>query len=344
MIKRRDDCRADNGPADPAGDAPAEPANDRPADEDPDEDSAGAAPVPPTDVDPEALRRLRIVEHQDPHLDADLAAWHATGPPARPMIAILGDVTVRAPGTPPSTRPNWFTEVLVYLSLHPAGVTASKAAHDLWPDGYRISPATLRHAFFGARRWAGKGLGGDPAASYVSGMQHDGSYRLRGHLLDWDLFRRLRKRGQARHTAGHPGAVTDYEAALGLVRGPVLNGLRPGGYAWLNNHDQRHDLQIPGFIVDTAHELVDIALAAGDTTTARRAAEQARMVDSDVAYDRPLIDLMRIAHAEDNQSELELHASVLLDARGFDVPEELAPDSFTVLNELLPAGPRRPKP
>ena len=53
---------------------------------------------------------------------------------------------------------------------------------------------------------------------------------------------------------------------------------------------------------------------------------------------------MRIAHAEDNHSELELYASVLLDARGFDVPEELAPDSFTVLNELLPAGPRRTRP
>ena len=37
-------------------------------------------------------------------------------------------------------------------------------------------------------------------------------------------------------------------------------------------------------------------------------------------------------------------AAVLLDARGFDVPEELAPDSFAVLNELLPAGPRRPRP
>jgi hypothetical protein len=124
----------------------------------------------------------------------------------------------------------------------------------------------------------------------------------------------------------------------------VLSGLRPGGYAWLNNHDQRHDLQIPGFLVDAAHELVDIALAAGDTATARRAAEQARMVDVDVVYDRPLIDLMRVAHAEDNRSELELYASVLLDARGFDVPEELAPDSFTVLNDRLPAGPRRPNP
>ncbi|MDN5750059.1 MAG: bacterial transcriptional activator domain-containing protein, partial [Pseudonocardia sp.] len=295
-------------------------------------------------ADPDAARRLAIVDHQDPHLDDDLTAWHGTGPPSVPMIAILGEPAVRAPGQLPTARPSWFAEVLVYLALHPVGVTTAKAVTDLWSDGQRIRPATIRHALYGARRWAGGGLGGDPDATFVSGMQNDSSYRLRGHLLDWDLFRRLRKRAQARHAAGHPGAVPDYTAALALIRGPVFSGLRPGGYAWLNNHDQRHDLQIPGFIVDTAHELVDIALAAQDTVLARRAAEHARMVDIDVAFDRPLIDLMRIAHAEDNRSELEMYATVLLDARGFEVPEELAPDSFAVLNELLPAGPRRPRP
>ncbi|MGD9990531.1 BTAD domain-containing putative transcriptional regulator [Pseudonocardia sp.] len=315
--------------------------------EDDDEDDVGPGLVVPhrheQQVNAEAVRRLAIVDHQDPRLDDDLAAWHDTQPPEVPMIAILGEPTVRAPGTVPRARPSWFAEVLVYLSLHPAGVTAAKAATDLWPDGHRISPATVRHAFYGARRWAGRGLGGNPDTPFVSDMQNDSTYRLRGHLLDWDLFRRLRKRGQARHEAGHPDAIADYEAALALIRGPVLSALRPGGYAWLNNHDQRHDLQIPGFIIDTAHELVDIALATGDIGLARRAAEQARTVDVDVAFDRPLTDLMRIAYAEDNRSELELYAAVLLDARGFDVPEELAPDSFAVLNELLPAGPRRPR-
>lgn len=305
-----------------------------------DDTAPGAVPV-----DPRALQRLAVADHQDPCLDEDLAAWQATtGTPTVPMVAILGEPGVRAPGPPPATRMSWFTEVLVYLALHPAGVTAQSAATDLWPDGHRISPATIRHAFYGARRWSGRGLNGDPGASFVSDMGHDSTYRLRGHLLDWDLFRRLRKRAQARRDAGHAGAAADYEAALALIRGPVLTPLRPGGYAWLNNHDQRHDLQIPGFIVDAAHELVDLALAAGDTATARRAAERARLVDVDVAFDRPLTDLMRVAHAEDNRSELELYAAVLLDARGFDVPEELAPDSFSVLHELLPHGPRRSPP
>ncbi|BBG00451.1 MULTISPECIES: LysM peptidoglycan-binding domain-containing protein [Pseudonocardia] len=298
---------------------------------------------PEPSADPGAARLLATVDHQDPHLDDDLTAWLDTGQPSVPMIAILGEPAVRAPGPFPTARPSWFAEVLVYLALHPLGVTTAKAVTDLWSDGRRISPGTIRHALYGARRWAGQGYGGDPEATFVSGMQNDSSYRLRGHLFDWDLFRRLRKRAQARHAAGHAGAVDDYSAALALIRGPVFSSLRPGGYAWLNNHDQRHDLQIPGFIVDTAHELVDIALAAQDTALARRAAEHARMVDIDAAFDRPLVDLMRIAHAEDNRAELEMYATVLLDARGFDVPEELAPDSFAVLHDLLPAGLRRPR-
>ncbi|OZM77259.1 LysM peptidoglycan-binding domain-containing protein [Pseudonocardia sp. MH-G8] len=298
-----------------------------------------AAVTPPPD--PQAARRLTIVEQQDPDLDRDLARWSSEGPPDVPLVGILGEPVVRAPGQFPSVRPSWFTEVLVYLSLHPLGVTMQTAMTDLWPDGHKIDPATVRHAFYGARRWAGRGLDGDPERAFVSDMQSDNTYRLRGHLLDWDLFRRLRKRAQARHAAGHDGAVDDYEAALGLIRGPVLSALRPGGYAWLNNHDQRHDLQIPGFLVDAAHELVDIALAAGDLALARWAAEIARTVDVDVVFDRPLTDLMRIAHAEDRPSEMERYAAILLDARGFDVPEELPPETFAVLNELLPHGPRR---
>jgi Bacterial transcriptional activator domain/LysM domain len=319
-----EDMREDGGLADP----PTEPA---PED-----------PVEP--VDPQARRRLEIVERQDPQLDDDLARWHATDDPDRPLIAILGRPEVRSPGLTPPSRRSWFTEVLVYLCLHPAGVDVHKALVDLWPDGANLDVSTIRHAFYGARRWAGRGLNGNPDTAFVSDMLADNTYRLRGHLLDWDLFRRLRKRAQARRAADDPQAVADYRAALELIRGPVFSALRPGGYAWLNNHDQRHDLQIPGYLVDAAHELVDIALAEGDTDTARWAAETARSIDVDAVFDRPLTDLMRVAAAEDQTSELERYAAILLDARGFEVPEELPPETFAVLNALLPAGPRRRPP
>ena len=247
---------------------------------------------------------------------------------------------MRAPGERPRTRAAWFTEILVYLALHPGGVSQDKVLTDLWPDGNQINIATVRSSLYGARRWAGRGLDGDPDRSFVSDLNHDQTYRLRGHLLDFDLFRRLRKRAQARHAARHPGAIEDYRAALRLVRGPVLSGLRPAGYAWLNNHDQRHDLQIPGYLVDTAHELVDIALTAADTALARWAAETARALDIDAIFDRPLTDLMRVAHAEGQTSEMERYARMLLDAREADIIEDLPPETFTVLDQLMPAGPR----
>ena len=299
-------------------------------------DNADRAAEP---VSPEARRRLEIVERQDPELDDDLATWQLDAPP-RPLVGVLGEPNVRAPGERPRTRAAWFTEILVYLALHPAGVSQDKVLTDLWADGNRINVATVRSSLYGARRWAGRGLDGDPDRSFVSDLNHDQTYRLRGHLLDFDLFRRLRKRAQARHTAHHPGAIADYQAALRLVRGPVLSGLRPSGYAWLNNHDQRHDLQIPGYLVDTAHELVDIALAAGDTGLARWAAETARALDVDAIFDRPLTDLMRVAHAEGHTSQMERYARMLLDAREADIIEDLPPETFTVLDQLMPAGPR----
>ena len=236
------------------------------------------------------------MQRQDPELDDDVATWQLEDPP-QPLVAVLGEPVVRAPGERPNSRVAWFTEILVYLALHPAGVSQNKVLTDLWPDNNQVAVGTVRTSLSGARRWAGRGLGGDPDRSFISDLNHDQTYRLRGHLLDFDLFRRLRKRAQARHAAHHPGAITDYQAALRLVRGPVLFGLRPTGYAWLNNHDQRHDLQIPGYLVDTAHELVDLALAHGDTELARWAAETARSLDVDGIFDRPLTDLMRVAHA-----------------------------------------------
>ena len=115
----------------------------------------------------------------------------------------------------------------------------------------------------------------------------------------------------------------------------------------MNNHDQRHDLQIPGYLVDTAHELVDLALTNGDTELARWAAETARSLDIDGIFDRPLTDLMRVAHASGHTSQMERYARILLDAREADIIEDLPPETFTVLNELMPAGPRparRPPP
>ncbi len=77
-------------------------------------------------VDPAAQRRLLLVERQDPDLDEDLAAWQDSAPPTRPMIAILGEPALRAPGTAPEKRRSWYLEVAVYLALRPIGLDRDK--------------------------------------------------------------------------------------------------------------------------------------------------------------------------------------------------------------------------
>src|SRR5207342_3335558 len=138
-----------------------------------------------------AQQRLALVGVQDPDLDNDLARWHDQDTaPLVPMIGILGEPTVRAPGPPPPYRQPWNIEVLVYLALHPHGVSPDKARTDLWPEGRRVELNAVRHAMHGARKWAGLDRRVDPPVAFVSPVRGDGRYRLRGHLLDWELFQR----------------------------------------------------------------------------------------------------------------------------------------------------------
>jgi len=296
-------------------------------------------------ANPGPERTLLRAELNDPDLDADLDRWRSAEPPSRPLIAILGEPEMRAPGVRPNRRVPWLLEVALYLALHPQGVDRDKISTDLWPEGRNIQPPTIRRAIAEVRAWAGQDISTDPPTDFVPPISSSGTdrYRMFGQLCDWDLFRRLRKRAQARHAAGHhTEAITDYQAALSLVRGPVLRPIRERGYAWLRNPDQHHDSIVPAFIIDAAHELVDLALERDDLPLARSAAETARLVDPDLTFDRPFTDLMRVAHAEGNLAEMREHADLLLAERDFEVGEDLPPESFAVFNALFPHGLRTP--
>ena len=103
-----------------------------------------------------------------------------------------------------------------------------------------------------------------------------------------------------------------------------------------------------GFIIDTAHDLVDLILAradldTGDLDLARSAATTAQTVDPDRTSDRPFTDLMRIAHAAGDLDEMRTHAELLLAERDFEIGEDLPPGSFAVFNELFPPRPPPPR-
>ena len=120
----------------------------------------------------------------------------------------------------------------------------------------------------------------------------------------------------------------------------MLHPQRPRGYTWLAEPDQQHELLIPGYVIDTAHDLVELALTEHDHTLAHQAVQVALLIDRDRTSERPLVDQMRVLHAQGNLAEAERAAAQLLTLTEVDVPEELQPDTFRAVNELFPQGVR----
>lgn len=222
-------------------------------------------------VVPEPLRQT--VEDADPTLDDDVAAWFSEECPL-PRLALLGPVAARAHGTivpAIAKRKPYFVELLAYLALHPEGKTGNAVA-----DAFSISSSRARTDLGHLRDW----LGTDPrtgrlhlpvaAASRTYEQTGVKTYQVDDVLVDVDLFRRLRARGEARGAEG----IVDLTTALRLVAGLPFDHLRDRGWSWLLDGDRLHET-IGCSIVDTAHIVVLDALAKGDLSTARNAAETA---------------------------------------------------------------------
>lgn len=257
-------------------------------------DLAQLAPLVPATV-------RRQVEAADPTLDADLAVWRAgTGP----RLRLLGPVEARvgATGKPAAAakRKAFFTEILAFLALHPNGVTTDQLA-----DALGTEPAHVRVHVSKVRTWLGTDPStGEPylpeATKSPAGLARGlGLYQTVGVLVDVDLFRRLRSRGQAR---GGSDGETDLRTALELVRGEPFTGLRPAGWSWLAE-GERVDQHMVCAIVDVAHTVTIANLHAGDLTAARQAAEIAHRAAP--AEDTPVLDLAAVAAAEGHLHEAD---------------------------------------
>jgi len=164
-------------------------------------------------------------------------------------------------------------------------------------------------------------------------------YRL-ARLLDLDLFRRLRKRADARAAAGDPvGAQRDLLAALTLIRGPVLSETTRDAYAWLATSDPAGVQHAPLMVIAAAHQLVEIAMEEGDLDLARMAADIAYRVDP--SEELPQCDLIRIAHRAGDDLGALMWARQLLATNGVEIPADLPNfDSFQVVDEIFPGGVR----
>jgi LysM repeat protein len=257
------------------------------------EDLSALAPLVPTHVRAE-------LEDADPNLDADLDAWFADDCDL-PRLTLLGPVGARTRGDALAVarRKPYFTELLAYLGTRPYGATPAHLA-----DAFGITVGRARTDIKTVRDWLGvnprtgdKHLpdARESAAAKAAGI---GVYQVDGLLVDADLFRRMRVRGEARGADG----ITDLRRALTLVGGQPFDQLRTGGWSWLHDGD-RLDQHMLCAVVDVAHMVTTDALKDGDLGQARAAAELAALA---APYEEiPRLDLAAVAAAEGHAREAE---------------------------------------
>lgn len=316
-----------------------------------------------------AYAALQAVLADDPALDTDLQEWHSFPPGQfevwqqelalmasadpgkelrarggitskdwvrRPRIGVLGEPMVLANGRMPTDRWGRFTEMCVYLALHKQ-VTADKFADNLWPQGTPPTGETRRSDVSRCRSW----MGTDPDGRKYLPDARNRPYQL-NRLLDIELFRRLRKRADAKASVGDTtGAIDDLTAGLNLVRGPVLAESPRDAYSWLTVSDPADLRAAPFMVISTAHHLVELALDAGELDLARWAADLAHLVHPD--DDQPLVDLMRISHQAGDDAAARGWAATILQANRVELVEDLGNfETFVAVNEIFPQGLRAP--
>ncbi|WP_137122964.1 LysM peptidoglycan-binding domain-containing protein [Segeticoccus rhizosphaerae] len=240
------------------------------------------------------------LEAADPTLDDDVAAWFSDDCPL-PRLILLGPVGARTRGDAVAVakRKPYATELLAYLATRPHGATPAQLA-----DAFGITGGRARTDIKMVRDWLGinprtgtKHLPNarESAAAKARGI---GVYQVEDLLVDADLFRRLRARGEARGAEG----LVDLRRAMTLVGGTPFDQLRPGGWSWLSEGD-RLDQHMLCAVVDVAHTITTAAIEAGDLPQARSAAELAALAAPH--EDIPRLDLVAVAAAEGHHGEAD---------------------------------------
>lgn len=243
-----------------------------------DEVYVDAAAVTPDDLTalaphiPESVREL--VEQDDPTLDDDVSTWFDPSCDL-PKLMLLGPLTVRvAPtGTPTAAvdRKPYFSELLAFLATRPHGATTEEVA-----DAMGIPSGRVRKDVLALRTWlgvnprTGRPHVPDSRQTTAASVRGRAAYQVEDLLVDADLFRRLRARGEARGSAG----LDDLRRALSLVSGTPFGQLRRNGGTWLSE-GQRLDQVLLCSIVDVTHLVTTASLALGDHAAAQKAAQLA---------------------------------------------------------------------
>jgi LysM domain len=262
-------------------------------------------------------QRSAIVAADDT-LDADLAAWRDPQS-LTPKLVLLGPVELRAHGQRPPKRIGYYTEIGAFLATREHGATAEQIA-----AAFDVATATIYSRLTVVRNWLGTNpvTGGkylpDSTKSDSGKARGVGVYECDGLLLDADLFRRLRARGEA---LGEHDGIACLQAALSLVQGPPFDQAREGGYGWLADTPLHHYLTAG--IVDVAHTVHLHHLHAGNLEQARAVAETA--LRAAPYEDTPRLDLVAVMRAAGHGEEADryLRAEICNRSDDGEAPDDL---------------------
>jgi DNA-binding SARP family transcriptional activator len=254
------------------------------------------------------------------------------GPPdsdeAAVEVRVLGRIDLAGAGKIERSKS---IELIVYLALHPQGVTPDELWEALWPDR-PVNRGTLHTTVTAART----GLGRAPDGTRYLPDAHDGHYRLSPQVgLDWGRFHALIAQGED----DGPEGLDRLRSALELVRGVPLTSPTGRGYDW----SVVHRTEMETVIAEVAERLALRYLDLGDHRRANWAARRGLLASP---YDERLYRvLMRAADAAGNPAGVDAVWKELLSVLDADlelVDDELHPETIALYTALRPRG--RPRP
>jgi nucleoid-associated protein YgaU len=262
------------------------------------------------------------VERADPTLDQDVADWFSDDC-QRPRLSLLGPIGARTRGKALAKRKPYITELFAFLALRRRnGVTLDEIC-----DAFGIKAGRARDYVNTVRYWLGTNpRTGEPhlphadksPAAKTRGVN---VYQVDdGLLIDADLFRRLRVRGEAR---GGTEGLRDLIAALELVTGRPFDQQRKGGWSWLAE-GERIDEYMTVAISDVAFIVATSCLEQRDVVRARGATELAVLAAPHEEATR--LCMVRVAEAEGDRREAEriLREEICNRSDDGDAPTELS--------------------
>jgi hypothetical protein len=245
-------------------------------------------------------------------------------------VALLGELEVTGAGhlEPERRQPVW--EALTYLMLHPGGANPAVLASALWPRGVAsdVSDAVLGRL----AAWLGTAPDGSPNLMRLQ----DGRIAVGPYVRsDWQMFTDLRAVADHDPRFANP-ADRDrvLSQALTLVRGPLLIGRDPARYGWLAY--EAVEREAPAVIADTAVELCELRLAAGNADGAVEAVRAGMLASP--ADEELWRALLRATHATGDAARLEETVNALW-RQTQEMPggRGLHPKTEALVEELLPS-------